>query len=132
MCLAVYIASDRDLPLKEFDPAAPGFNVKPLTSHETSVRQQFSLRHVVYAGSQTSCACGFVPESDEDVEASAQSRADLVQYLESALRSGPVEIFTCWEGDQERGPERRLKLGPAQLSQTADWLAELTFVELLA
>ena len=114
------------------DPMAPAFNVKPLTSHEDSVRQQFSLPHVVYAGAQTSCACGFVEESEDDREASARSRLDLVEYLELALQSGAVEIFTCWEGDQERVPARRLRLGLAQLSQTADWLAELTFVELLA
>ena len=132
MCLAVYIASDRELPLKPFAPRAPAFNVKPLTAHEASVRQQFSLPHVVYAGAQTSCACGFVEESDDDREASEASRSDLVEYLELALRSGAVEIFTCWEGDQERGPARRLRLDLAQLSQTADWLAELTFVELLA
>jgi hypothetical protein len=131
MCLAVYIASDRELPLKAFDPAARAFNVKPLTSHEDSVRQQFSLPHVVYAGAQTSCSCGFVEESEDDREASEASRSDLVEYLELALQSGTVEIFTCWEGDQERGPARRLRLSLAQLSQTADWLAELTFVELL-
>ncbi len=132
MCLAVYIASDRELPLKAFDPVAPAFNVKPLTSHEDSVRQQFSLPHVVYAGAQTSCACGFVEESEDDREASEASRADFVKYLESALRSGAVEIFTCWEGDQSLAPARRLKLCLAQLSKTADWLAELTFVEVLA
>ena len=130
MCLAVYIASDHELPLKAFDPQARGFNVTPLTSREESVRGQFSLPHVVYAGSQTSCRCGFVEEGEEDREASARSRAELVGYLDTAMASGAIEIFTCWEGDQSEVPRRRLRLSVAELSRTTDWLDEMTFVEL--
>lgn len=132
MCLAVYIASDQELPLKAFDPQARGFNVKPLTSREATVREQFSLPHVVYAGSHTSCSCGFVEESEDDDESVTQSRADLVGYLESALSRGATEIFTCWEGDQSNVPRRRLQLSVAELSRTAQWLEEMTFVELSA
>lgn len=132
MCLAVYIASDHELPLRAFDPQARGFNVTPLTPREESVREQFSLPHVVYAGSHTSCSCGFVEEGEEDRETSARSRADLIEYLEAALGRGAIEIFTCWEGDQSNEPRRRLQLSVAELSKTVDWLDEMNFVELSA
>jgi hypothetical protein len=93
---AVFIASDQPPVLVPWDETAPAFNVVPVREREQIVRQQFSLVHTVYAGAHTRCGCGFL--DDPDPAAAARSRAALLQYLELAAATGPVELFVCWEG----------------------------------
>ena len=125
MCLAVFIASDRPPVLVPWDETAPAFNVVPVSEREQIVRQQFSLGHTVYAGAHTRCGCGF--RDDQDPAAAARSRAALLQYLERAAATGPVELFVCWEGDWAKLPRTRADRSLASLRADLDWLDELAF-----
>ena len=125
MCLAVFIASDRPPVLVPWDETAPVFNVVPVSEREQIVRQQFSLGHTVYAGAHTRCDCGF--RDDQDPAAAARSRAALLQYLERAAATGPVELFVCWEGDWAKLPRTRADRSLASLRGDIDWLDELAF-----
>ena len=129
MCLAVFIASDQPLALVPWDEALPTFNVVPLSEHEHVVRQQFSLAHAVYAGAHTGCSCGFSSD-DEDPAAVARSRAALLQYIEQAAATGPVEVFVCWEGDWTDNPRHRSERSFASLAGEDDWLEELTLTRI--
>ncbi len=129
MCLSVFIASDALLVLVPWDSASPAFNTVPLSEHEDSVRRQFSLSQVVYAGAHTGCSCGFHSDKD-DPAAVTRSRAALVQYLRKASEAGPVEVFVCWEGDYAVSPRIQGERAISSLAEDDDWLQELTFTRI--
>lgn len=121
MCHALYIASDKPLPLIEWNEDKPGFCVMELQEREEVVRKQFTLPFVVYAGSFEGCSCGFVyddePIDDDEFEQQYDRQAresvrKLSEYVSSILKDGSVEMFACWEGEQEDEPDESLVVGP--------------------
>ena len=105
MCLVIYIASNKPLPLVPWDKTSPGFNVVELSENEECVRIHFSLPHVSYAGSHTSCGCGF-NEGREHAEylSDPKERVDSLassSRLASYVREHQVgQIYSCWSGDE--------------------------------
>lgn len=116
MCWALYLAADRALPHRAWDPAARGFNAHPPTAREAGVAAQFTWPHVLYLGSHTQCGCGFLAEDERDpAEAALRERTlhALADYLAAALaQRARLELFLCWEGDQGVEPVARRRLAP--------------------
>ena len=107
MCLAVYIASDQELPLIPWNEAKPSFHVRELT-YNKAVRNQFKLANVSVAGSDAGCGCGFLKDGvydDELVEAMKNYQGLTTYISDIKSRGGTVQIFSCWEGDQTAKPE---------------------------
>ena len=127
MCLGVYLAATRPLPLRDWDERRPSFNVTPLAAEEEPVRGRFSRPHVVYLGAYTGCSCGFTVDEEGEEEAAERSVAELVAYVRDAAAAGTVELFTCWDGDYLEPAARRLELAPDDLADPERWFDELTF-----
>lgn len=107
MCLAVYLASDTEVPEVPFNNTSPSFYVEEVGVND-EVRRQFRLPFVYYAGSNQGCGCGFSKEGQvgEDLEKSQSNYYALSQVIRSAqARGANTEVFTCWEGDQSDPPE---------------------------
>jgi hypothetical protein len=126
MCVAVYIASDKPLPLIPFDVGKPAFNVSEIGERSATVKQQFTKPHVYYVGSHTGCGCGFQNHSDmygtdfgtdpEEIVAGRESRQRLAEYLRAALATQEsLELFASWEGDEEYEPASRGVIVPEDL-----------------
>jgi len=124
MCLALYIAADRQLPLIPWDEKAPVFHVRDLSAKEQVVRPHFSKPYVYYAGAHEGCGCGFnygrqYPELEADageLKAARESVARLSAYLSDAVAAGgAVEVLACWEGDQAKEPQRGRRLTPEEV-----------------
>jgi hypothetical protein len=84
MCLAVYLASDKPLPLIEWNEKEPSFYVGELTKSDKSVKIQFEFPYIYYIGSDEGCGCGFFKkgrESDELFRAE-ENYSKLASYLE--------------------------------------------------
>jgi hypothetical protein len=121
MCLAVYLAADRPLPLIMWNESARGFHVTELDGErDEPVRRQFTKPHVYYAGSHLICGCGFNygqdPEAEDDPEElalKAKTLSDLSDYVARAVGDGEtIQLFACWEVDQAAPPEHRRELTP--------------------
>ena len=121
MCLMVYLAADRPLPLIEWREEDRGFHVTELDREQDEpVRAQFSKPHVYYAGSQTICGCGFnygqqpdAEDDPEDLRLRARTLESLTAYLERECRhAGDIELFACWDGDQGKAREGRSRMAP--------------------
>jgi hypothetical protein len=121
--MMVYLAAD--MPLREvvWNEAAPAFNTTPLAPEEQRVRRQFSKPDLIYAGSYEGCSCGFqlgeypleYSEPDE-ISQRQKSLHDFAAYLREEIRRvGVIEVFACWDGDQEATPEHRRTLTPSAL-----------------
>ena len=132
MCLTVYLATDRALPLVAWSQESPGFNVEPLRDPADPVRRQLNLPTLYNLGSHTFCGCGFLRDGAEDDADVQASREALVAYASDAVRSGPVELYVCWNGDAEDPCVQRLVLTPSDLLGREDWLEEGTHVRLEA
>lgn len=135
MCWVLYLAADRPLALHPFDPAVPGFNVAELAPREEVVRGQFGKPFVYRLGAHTWCGCGFDrgqvgPDQPREMEATEASLRHLRAYLGEALElAGPVELFSCWEGDQGAAPDHRWRRGIREFGPRMDWFPDRTFVE---
>jgi hypothetical protein len=129
MCKMVYIASDQPLPRSPQGEKTPGFYIVD-APEKPGLREQFSLPHLCYAGSHTGCGCGFqVGEYagsgvEEDHQDRAESRSALAAFLREQLTAGrTLELFACWDGDEEKKPVRSGQIAPEQL------VTEFTFFE---
>ncbi|HEV2802074.1 MAG TPA: hypothetical protein VGW12_16485 [Pyrinomonadaceae bacterium] len=118
--MMVYIAADEPLPLIEWQENVSVFCVTKLSEGEKRVHRQFSRPFVYYLGSYEGCGCGFSyddePVEDEDDRrrdaAARESVRQLSKYLSDVVRRGSVEMYACWDGDQEAEPEERLEVRP--------------------
>lgn len=124
MCMAIHIAADQPLSAVDWDEAHPAFYVAVLQGSDVLVRQQFAKAHVMYTGAHEGCGCGFqYGESLElcDPNEAVLQRRSLDQfaaYLQREVaRVGPIELYACWEGDQQAPVEHRRILSPQALRQ---------------
>jgi len=123
--MAVYVGADRPLPTIDWDEAKPAFYVEALRTDEQAVRCQFTKPNVYYVGSHEGCGCGFQlgPHPDPDDNELPLRRASLDafrEYLRDSLTGvGDLELFACWEGDQEAEVVHRRRLTPDSLLDEA-------------
>ena len=134
MCMVLYIASDRPLPLTKqpeypkdctssptWPREAQRFHTATLQPKQEAVRSHFSHPHVSYAGSYEGCGCGFnygreYPEAEDDAEhltAAHESVAELVRYVRD---SGVREIYSCWFDDETKPTVRERTVTPEMLA----------------
>ena len=107
MCLALYLASSRPLPIIAWDPANPAFHVINPPESATGVRKHFRFENVYYAGSHQGCSCAFNYEHEYD------SILQLRDYLRNALASGAeIEAFACRIGNEEHDVQHALVTSP--------------------
>lgn len=112
----VYIAADKPLPLIEWRENVTPFCVSELSGDEKRVLKQFNKPFVAYAGSYGGCSCGFTYDDDpiedeDDAREDALSRESVLrlsEYLSNLVERGSVEVFACWDGDQEAEPEEKI------------------------
>jgi hypothetical protein len=130
MCMLIFIASDHELPILQWDQDRPRFHVTELAERDEPVRSKFSKPHVYYASSHEGCGCGFQYgeydgfEEGADLPDKKNSRRLLAEYLAVALQhKDVVELFACWDGDQPAEPDHRSRVRPADL------LRERTFFQ---
>ena len=81
-------------------------------------------------GAHTGCGCGFLTDGAEHPGGVRRSREALAAYAAAALRSGPVELYVCWNGDVGDGYRQQLTLAADELTTREDWLEEGTHVRL--
>ena len=79
MCLALYIAANKPLPIVPWDPEKPAFHVIPLSENVQDVRKLLPYPHIYYVGSHQGCSCAF------NYEHEFKSALALRDYLRKAL-----------------------------------------------
>ena len=139
MCLAVYLASDKELPSIPWNEGTPGFHVDELNQTDLGVLQQFPWPNVSYVGSHTFCGCGFQAgeyrgsdHEPPDLAEREQSLQALSHYLAARLADGAqVRIFACWEGNEETEPEETRRLTAAEIGSPEFWFKELELIEIV-
>jgi hypothetical protein len=135
MCWALYLASDKELPLVPWDETRPSFNTQALSETEVPVKEQFSFPNVIYLGSHQGCGCGFMA-ADEDEPEEMASREKTVHalssYLTTALQHGArLEMYLCWEGDQKAMPAAKKSVTPKDFLGPEFPLAEKEFANVV-
>lgn len=96
MCLALYIASPKPLPVIPWDPEKPAFHVIPLPENRNDVRKLLPYPHIYYVGSHEGCSCAF--NYEHDFKAVIQLR----DYLRKTLAvTDEIAGFSC-RPDQEQ------------------------------
>jgi hypothetical protein len=124
MCLSVFLASDAELPLVEWNVEQPGFNVSPLAPTEEVVRKWLPRRHVYALGAHTHCGCGFQRNEDNAPEDVAASRQALSEFVTAAARHGPVDLYVCWNAEVQDELTAEGTSRAAELVTDENWLEE--------
>jgi hypothetical protein len=138
MCLVAYIAASKPLPLIAWRPEARAFHVADRDAGAVTVRSQLALPFVYYVGSHEGCGCGFNRDSvaDADPAQLAETRktlAALGDYLQAAVAAvGPLELYTCWNGDESEPVERRLTVPVSAFGPEMTWFPERSHVTIVA
>ena len=108
MCLALYIAAPKPLPVIPWDPKKPTFHVVPLEENNHRVRQLLPHPYVYYIGSHEGCSCAF--NYEHDLTAAVQLR----DYLRKALAvSDEIEGFSCRPGQEELNIRHFVTISPS-------------------
>jgi hypothetical protein len=111
----VYMASDRPLLMIPWDESAPGLHVNKLTAEEMAVKRHFTKRFVYFVGSHDGSGDGFsYDKSADDKDPARESVRKLRSYLATAVKRGPVEVYSF---RIEKGG-----VGPALKAKPHRWL----------
>ena len=124
MCLGLFLASDSELPLIEWNVDRPAFNVSGLLPSEESVRKHLKRSHVFALGSHTHCGCGFQRNEDNAPGDIAASRQALSEYVADASRRGPVDLYVCWNGEAQDELTAEVTLSADALVTDENWIEE--------
>jgi len=133
----IYIASDYELPLVPWTDPEQVFSVLELHPSHQCVTNQFSKPFVYYVGSYEGCGCGFdygrwAIIDDDGLERYNLSRKSVEQfsiYLAQAIEKvGDIELFACWDGDQEKPPKTHLTITPQDIGDEVFRFDELAFI----
>ena len=102
-------STDRPVETPPWDPAATPLVVRELAGERAGALRAFSKPRVYSVGVSGDCGCRFqCPDGG--------ARRALVRLLECALASDPeVELFACWEGEEDREPDRHDWVAAAEL-----------------
>jgi hypothetical protein len=131
MCLVIYIAADSELPLVMWNEEKPGFHVTELNQYGETVRKQFSKPFVYELGSHTGCCCGLqYAENEEEKSSAEEDLRRLAEYLTNALKdSRGIELYSCWNGDEEKEVEYRTVMVPSEFVNDSFRFKERQFIE---
>ncbi|MES9844930.1 MAG: hypothetical protein ABW131_09820 [Candidatus Sedimenticola sp. 6PFRAG5] len=117
----------------EWNEKKPGFNVVMLGDHESSVLKQFHNPYVVYAGSHEGCGCGFFKDGEigEELKLVQSNYDSLANYLKALKLGGSkLEIYVCWEGDQDEEPEHKQIISLKELVSAPFEFKEKSYYEI--
>lgn len=108
MCLALYIASPKPLPLVPWDPKRPTFHVVPLEENNHRVRKLLPYPHIYYVGSHEGCSCAF------NYEHEIKAAVELRDYLRRALTvTSEIEGFSCRPGQADLEVKHSVTISPS-------------------
>jgi hypothetical protein len=125
MCTHVFLAAETPLTVIPWDREKPSFHVQLVPeSVQEQVGRQFQNRYIFAAGTDQGCGCGFeygydgraLPRGTSERESSRIMVSELSQYLKREIqRVGPIEIYSCWDGDEARPADHRMKVTPSDI-----------------
>lgn len=141
MCMVLFLASDKSLPLIDWDEKNPTFFVAELTESNQRIRQKFNRKFVYYLGSHSYCGCGFsyeqnpfLREADLIEEKKAKETVKkLLEYLSVALKTtDSVDLYSCWDGDYFAPADFLSVLNPNDPPKEKFGFREREFIEIKA
>lgn len=129
MCMMLYIASNKELPLVKWNEKNH-ILVEELDEHKTLVKAQFTKPYVYCVGSYQGCGCGFaygyvnftelkqietslnvLDMAYEEEKKRKSSVSELFEYIKQNLENDcEIELYSCWAGKEDGIPEQNLDI----------------------
>jgi hypothetical protein len=122
------------MPLVDWNKQKPEFCVADLSKGPPDVKKQFSLPYIYRVGSHQGCGCGFLKdgETGDELQQTLADYARLAAYIADARQGGAdIQLFCCWEGDQNRQPESHKSIDSDALLQNDFEFSERTLYSIL-
>jgi len=122
MCDALFIGSDRELALIQFESGKTPIHIMNISEDEKTILDKINKAYVYYIGSYEGCGCGFrygitekeygrkFVEQEEEIKGRKSVEA-LLHYLSSEINPGEEFILlNTWEGEFEQPVEKETTL----------------------
>jgi hypothetical protein len=111
MCLALYIAASKPLPVIPWDAKKPAFHVVPLPENMQDVGKLLPYPHIYYVGSHEGCSCAF------NYEHEFKSALELRDYLRKALAvAEEIEGFAYRPGQERLNILHSVTISPSGIA----------------
>lgn len=118
MCFALYLGSDNDLNVFEWNTKNPQAAVHEIKGVFASKPKHFTKKNVYSVSSSETCGCGFRQETDvnfpdlSEIESKNKNQKDLFNIVNEILdEENFVELFGCWAGgEQEIESQREIQV----------------------
>ncbi|MBK7959706.1 MAG: hypothetical protein IPK03_17480 [Bacteroidetes bacterium] len=115
MCLAVYIGTNKELELGTFVANETDiYFEQPSEEEATALRPKFTKTNIYYVGSDTSCSCGLLFDSndfdDPEEDMNKKSPQKLIDFITEMTLTENIELYSCWEGDWDLPIESNIEL----------------------
>ncbi len=134
MCHNVYIATSRPQIVNREEGWVLKFNLQEPTEYALPfLKDKFSLPHIYFVGSTSSCSCdlhaSFSPQFlDDTIHFQKDMPPERIECLQSFFdclkieaQLGDLELYSCWDGDEELPIEQRIDF-PVALLTLYDYL----------
>lgn len=130
MCFTLYLGSDKERPVSNWDEKYPRFYVENINSAFTGenrdesirlIKQHFSKQIIYYVGSHEGCGCGFRRENyvcldKKTLLKTAENQRNLYEYISRCLTDEiTIELYGCWAGDEAEPADLTRKLKVEEL-----------------
>lgn len=111
MCLTLYIATNKVMPIIPYDKNTASFNTEDILGNEKSVKDIFSLPNVKLLGSDQGCGCGFRHAffegnkwievmDEEEIPFDNTNHQKLVDFITRNNKDENfIELIALWAGD---------------------------------
>ena len=122
MCVYVYIASAKTLPLKQLGRRSPPFKIEHLQRLDRPVRKHLGKRRLYFAASFEGCGCIFAeapPLSQSRSKYAKRCQSSLegfARYLARAVkRFGELQVYAVETRELGRRPRRRKRISVTEV-----------------
>lgn len=132
MCMALYLGSDNELPLIEWQEGKTPICVSALSTSEDDsfASERLIKQNKYYIGAWEGCGCGFQFDyadelyDKEDNDRSKESVKSLFEYIRKNVIGAECEILSFWLGDHEKAitHQSNINLNDITLGESFEFL----------
>lgn len=139
MCFFLYLASNNELVTKEWNEENPEVVINTKNDISFGEKEKFTKKNIYFVSSLEGCGCGFRQKFDvefpyylevEQKIKKEKNQRQLFEVIKKILvNEYYIELFGCWDGDQESEIEFQREIKLDELSSETFYFQEKELIK---
>lgn len=141
MCFFLYLASDNKIETEEWKEKNPKVGISSKSDISFGEEEKFKKENIYFVYSTEGCGCGFRQKFDveysdffetvQKVEKD-KNQQQLFELMQKVLKNEEyIELFGCWDGDQESEIEFRREIKLIELLEESFFFREKELIKVI-